>query len=206
MGCSCGYNVYIKTLITLYFCFLRFHFLELWSLFVRISQLLYSCLFFSFLTPLSCNLYTCTSQPSSYQNGMSSFTTSVKTPNLSAAPLLDRVTSSSTTILRAPKLFSHIFVTNVTKNKSSATRTQSHHSGFELFQQPPDPNIHLQQILGRIFMYSKICFFLVLKIKTNGASWAKKLTMQWPPSWPTLKYCFYITSQLQAHIHFVQFC
>ena len=134
MGCSCGYNIHIKTLIiTHYFRFLRFNFLTLRSLLVQILQMLYSCLF---LSPSSCNLYTCTSQPSSYQSGMSSFNICVKTkPSCSTTPW--NITSTSATALCAPKLFTHISVTNVTKTSPWHHRlkaTYLHLSSFSKHQ------------------------------------------------------------------------
>lgn len=200
MGCSCGYNVHIKTLIiTHYFCFLRFHFLTLRSLLVQILQMLYSCLF---LSPPSCNLYTCTSQPSSYQSGMSSFTISVKTkPSCSTIPWQYHKYFSYRT--PCTKTIHPNLCNQRNKNKSLAPQTQSHLSAFEYFQQAPDPNIiRLQQILEEFLC--ALLFFCAL-IENKQCIMSKKLALQWPQAGPPWNTVYYITSWLQAHIQFIQF-
>jgi hypothetical protein len=195
MGCSCGYNVYIKTL-SLVTCIswdsTSFHHETCSSKFCNCCTLAF------FYLPLSFNLYTSTSQPSSYQNGMSS-SSPLKKPILCGTIPWQLHKFFNYCTLCTKTIHPHLF-NSYNKNNSLATQTQSHCSVSQQFQQAPDPNIiHLQQYWKNC--YVQYYFFCALN-QNKQRIMSTKINNALTPSCPTLKYCLW-HNELVASSHTV---
>lgn len=157
MGCSCGYNVYIKNSYHSLLPFLEIP-LPYVTKPVRSNFATVVLLPLSLLPP-SCSLYTCTSQPSSYQNGMSSFTTSVKTkPFCSTVPWRHKFSYCTP----CTKTIHPHLCNQRNKNNSLATQTQKPSFCIRVVSASTRSKHHTPaaKFWKNFFMYSTIFFVL----------------------------------------------